>query len=644
MENKINVWTPDQARANLAERLKDAKADREKIEKSWRECEQALYNNSDNIEISYGSIDSDTEGEDIIPIGINYLFKNVRFLHAQLSANPPTVVPRPTSNDPEDRRKADAADRLIRYGQREYQFQEIVDRAGLYTISYGTGITKSLWDASGGDILSADETTGVIQTEGSYKITVPNIWNIYLDPEATCQEDIRYIFEKLYVPWEEACYRWPDKKETLKKYRVKSSGNSEGNLSGSIKYYDVVILFEYWEKGSPSNGQIGRYCICSEQGDLITEMQANPERYAPSRKSAKEKPKFPKAILPYQIFTDIDVPGQVWGKTVVEYALQLQRQAGNLDSAVLDMVRAHGVARIVSPESAEVSDENITNSPLDIITYAGNQPPNYMEPLPIPSIMPELMARYKMGIDDVMGVNESMFGQQSREQSGFSMQYATNQGNMIRRRLFNKYVLFVEQIYKAYLRIIIKKWDVPHTICVLGKEKAFEAVDIKGADIDGGFDLVVEYGTSLSLDPVSRREEMLTLMPLFEKAGVEPRKILEMIKLNELSGLYDTLDMAKDRQREIFETMISTGVYKNPEKLEDHKNMLQFCYYYRMSTEYKYLDRDSQSLIEQHILAREQMAAEGPAVINGTAAAENTALPAPAPAPAPAVPVTDLFK
>jgi len=36
------------------------------------------------------------------------------------------------------------------------------------------------------------------------------------------------------------------------------------------------------------------------------------------------------------------------------------------------------------------------------------------------------------------GVNDSMFGQQKREQSGFSMQYATNQGKMVRRRLFNK--------------------------------------------------------------------------------------------------------------------------------------------------------------------------------------------------------------
>ena len=229
----------------------------------------------------------------------------------------------------------------------------------------------------------------------------------------------------------------------------------------------------------------------------------------------------------------------------------------------------------------------------------------------MPPIVPELMQRYKVGMDDMAGVNESMFGQQSRETSGFSMQYATNQGNMIRRRLFNKYVLFVEEIYNSYLKIINKKWEIPRTIKVLGKEKAFEAVDIKGSDIDGGYDLVVEYGASLSLDPTTRREEILTLMPLFEKAGVEPRQMLNMLKLNELSGMYDTLQLASDRQREIFEEMIAKGIYIPPEELQDHKNMLTFAYYYLMTTEFKYLEDSDKMLIRRHVKDREMLAAQG---------------------------------
>ena len=102
-------------------------------------------------------------------------------------------------------------------------------------------------------------------------------------------------------------------------------------------------------------------------------------------------------------------------------------------------------------------------------------------------------------------------------------------------------------------------------------------------------------------------------MPLFEKAGVESRQILSMLKLNELSGLYDTLELAKDRQREIFEEMIATGMYISPRELEDHKNMLSFSYHYLMTTEFKYLKDDEKVLIERHVKEREQFAAQGPA-------------------------------
>jgi len=49
---------------------------------------------------------------------------------------------------------------------------------------------------------------------------------------------------------------------------------------------------------------------------------------------------------------------------------------------------------------------------------------------------------------------------------------------------------------------------IPRTIHVLGKEKAFDAMDIKGADIDSGYDLVVEYGASLSLDPLHAEKKL----------------------------------------------------------------------------------------------------------------------------------------
>lgn len=614
---RIVTWTPQEAKKNLATRLRDAADARRYLESRWRDNERIIYGTrgedmhgdfgyDSSILEGSGSYGTDNQNDD--SIGINYAFKNFRFIHAQLSANPPTVIPRPTSNDPDDRRKSDAADRLIRHALREYKLQEVVDRTSLQTLLYGTGFTKTIWDTDGGEILDIDEETGELTMEGEFHISVPDTWNLYLDPNADCPDELTYVFEKITIDWEEAIFRFPDKIDILKQYRKQREANTTDGYETSAlktKKYDIVELYEYWEVGLPRNGFLGRFCICTRNGDLITELMPNPERYASSNKKSKVE----KAVLPYQIFTDLDMPNKVWGKANIEYNVQLQETLNKIDTITLENIRAHGVARIILPEGSEIADESITNSPWDIVKITGTQPPHFMEPMPLPATVTQLMDRYKMGIDDMSGVNESMFGQQSREQSGFSMQYATDQGNMTRRRLFNKYVLFVESIYKSYLRVVNKHWDIPRTIHVLGKEKAFEAVDIKGADIDSGFDLVVEYGASLSLDPTSRREEILTLMPIFEKAGVEPRQLLSMLKLNELHNMYDIIEVAKDRQREIFEEMIATGLYMAPQELEDHKNMLQFAYYYLMTTEFKYLKEEEKALVRRHVKEREELAA-----------------------------------
>lgn len=118
---------------------------------------------------------------------------------------------------------------------------------------------------------------------------------------------------------------------------------------------------------------------------------------------------------------------------------------------------------------------------------------------------------------------------------------------------------------------------------------------------------MVEYGASLSLDPTTRRQEILTMMPLFEKAGISPRTQLQLLKLNELEGMYDIVQMAEDRQREIFEEMIAKDIYIPPRELQDHTNMLSYAYNFLMTSEFKYLAANHQALVERHIKEREQI-------------------------------------
>jgi hypothetical protein len=621
--------------------------------------ERAIYATSSAMQLNY----LQTSMESSFNIGlpgvdgssaeqnVAYVFKNFRFIHAQMSANPPSVAMRPTTSDKEDHRKADAADRVVRWAIRHYKMQEQVDQMNLHTLLYGIGMMKTVWDSTKGDIIEFNEESGEIKLEGDIAVTIPFIWNIFLDPDARNWDDCKYVFEKVYMDYDEAVGRWPDRIDTLKKAKIDNRDTKNRGRETQLqdRHFNSVELLEYWETGLPTNGYLGRYTITTVNGEVIEPCRPSPFRFKKAGAvSAIENSDLPddvkemkidalpdQAKLPYVILTDIDIPNMVWGRSFIEYTSQLNQNLSKLDSAVLDNIQAHGVARMVLPEATEISEDALSNSPWDVVKITGNQPPFFMQP---PSLMPEMTAARQnliQGINDISGVNEAMFGQQSREQSGASMQYATNQGNMIRRRLFNKYVLAVESVYKNILSLVCKHWSVERTIHVLGKERALEAIDIKGADIDGGYNVVGEYGVTLSLDPVTRREEILTMQPLFEKAGVPMRKTLELMKLNELEGMYDSLEIAGIRQKEIFDKMIATTSYIPPKKYRDHENMIAWALDYFMSQEFETLDPNIQALCEKHIEERATLAATEK---SGGVSAPTTQVPGSPPGPVPSGP------
>jgi len=426
---------------------------------------------------------------------------------------------------------------------------------------------------------------------------------------------------------------FPDQKDDIDKVTAEKVGSRKsfwhrksGNDESGEGPDEVVTIYEYHEKAAPINAMAGRHAFCLSDGTVLGDPGESP---------------VPAAALPYDCLTDIDVEDQVWGKSIIEYLEQLQDVLNRLDSSDLANISAHNVCRLVIPETADLADDSITNSAYDVLKITGNQAPYFVQP---PSLMPDatrFRSQLYQGEQELAGVNESMLGQIKRETSGFSMQTAINAGNMVRRRLYNKYTLVVENIYRKFLGNIIKYWDEPRTIKVLGEEKAFEVADLLGADIAGGWDIVTEYGASLSLDPSTRREEIMQLMPVLEKAGMPTRTILRHLRLNELDSLYDMVQMAERRQKEIFDEMIANyekkgeSVYIAPEKYEDHANMLPYCQYFVMTARFKYMSAETKQLIVQHLNDREKMWGEIQAAAQG--AGQPQGLP-PGPEGMPALP------
>ena len=149
---RLQWWTnPEQVKRELAQRLQFAKQARARQERQWEENERIVYSTRSSSSINSDiSVSFETDGEaaayqadqSSADVAINRVMKNVRFIHSQMSANPPTVIARPATPDPSDRAAADAADRLVRYGIRQYKMQEHKDQLNLQTLIYGSGFVK----------------------------------------------------------------------------------------------------------------------------------------------------------------------------------------------------------------------------------------------------------------------------------------------------------------------------------------------------------------------------------------------------------------------------------------------------------------------------------------------------------------------
>ncbi len=611
---RVEQWNQAKADEEVPRRLREALEYRKKLEPGWRANENMIFKSEgtasggNEVSVSYSNLaelfagDLDT-GDSWI--SINYTFKYLRFLHSQMSANPPSVTPRPTSQDYKDRRAAQVADHLITYGRRQYHIQDRVDLTCLQTLVYGSGIMRGKWDPLAGDVIEYDKQSFEITMTGDHKFIPMLIWDIAIDPAARAWEDVRYVFERHLLSLEEAVFRFPDCRDLIEKAAVKTNRSKfwDKDESGAAMPGRVSV-WEYTERGLPWNGMAGRHCFLLESGEMLSDIAANPN---------------PDAILGYHILTDIDVPGQVYGKSLMDYLARLQDVLNRLDSTVLDNIQAHGSVRMVTYDAAEADEGNEpTDSAWIVHNIKGTaaQKPDFIDP---PSLMPDIYKfrdQLLQGMEQLAGVTDSMVGQVKREMSGFSLQTAINAGNTVRRRLYNKYTDFVEGVFKAYLMFVQKYWTEARQILVTGEEGALDVVWYSGADIADGFDIDAEYGASFSLDPASRREEIMQILPLLKEAGYSMRSILRMLRLNDISGLFDMSEVGARRQLEVFDEMIAKFeeqgllTYVAPEKNEEHSSMLEAAFEFRMSMAYKVLGKELKLLIDRHIDDRTNMLAQ----------------------------------
>lgn len=634
---------------DIKDRFIDAVEYRKNLkEAQWAINEKSVYNrrstmaasdlDTSEIGIRNRIMDQQAEMNDAPDVVINHAAQNVRLLHAQMSANPPVVNARPANTDLQSKRRAKAAGHVIEHGRKVYRIQEHVDLCNLSTILYGTGYMLTCWNPLDGKVKGYDPKTGEVEMTGDIRIYSPDVWNVWLDPMAERAGDIRFIIEKQRIPLDLAKAMFPKHWKQLLEQSNPTNGDSgtyaEGMKDINRRQEQYCFVYKYYEKGLPVNAMQGRFCFLDKAGEVIGKVDVNPYQFAEMINSVDEDdseaiPQLPTAHLPLHILTDVDVPNQVYGNSHLDWTIEAQDNMNRLDSMRMDNVRAAGITRMIVPADSNIPEDRITDDAFEIITTEGNQYPSYINPPTLYGDVNVLRETLRGSIDELAGINDAMKGVSERETSGYQMTYATNQANMVRRRLFNKYILFVQDLYSFYLNVCIKHWDIPQTIQVIGLENAYTTMDIQGQDISSGYSISVDYGTNFSLDPTTKRQELLELKESLIEGGMTPQQFVEALALGDTENSVDMMQVCGTRQEEIFVRMIRENIYIAPLPKGDHAKYLAYANEYVDKAEFRDLTEQQQALIYKHIDEREKLVgsqaapdpAQGAAPANPMAAA-----------------------
>ncbi len=622
------------------------------FEDQW-DMNEATDANSGGILRRAGTVDSDGMDDDGIEVGINYVFKHKRLIHSQLSASPPVATAKATTSEEFDRSSAENSDRCMKHNLRAYNLQEVFDDCSNKTIVFGTGWIKHRWNQNLGDIYSYDKDAGIITMEGDIDCSSPSTWDIWVDSSASHWDKVRHIWERVWFPLEQAVSLWPEQEEFLEglmnKYKEdeRLTGQKFSETSG------LIPLLLYYEKGVPENAMLGRMAILDydcerfivsptdsdhiqrppldkkqikkiEKLDArITQIKETNdfgmklEELQQERQGYLDEVAPPTAILPYSIFTDIDIADTVYGRSFIQYEAGIQDIINRMDNQVLDNVKASGSSTLVV-YGEDTEKEAYDDRAINIVRIKGSNAtkPSHIAPPPSMPDSVHLRDRLQSGGDDMAGVNDAMFGNVKRETASQALEYSVRQGNLVRRRLFTKYVLLTESVHKHLLHIIRENWGIGRITKIIGKDNTIDSKLIAGMDIAGNQDIVVTYGTNFSMDPQIRRQEILQFLPTIQElapGALNGRAILELFKLNEIEVPFDILDLGKQMMKEIIENLLRTKKTTELREFQDPEPLLQYAKIYVMTKEYRDLSESDKDLIDEQVgMLQEKMAASAP--------------------------------
>jgi len=205
---------------------------------------------------------------------------------------------------------------------------------------------------------------------------------------------------------------------------------------------------------------------------------------------------------PYPVvdFTDLDMPGQYWGPTVVEQLIGPQRQYNRIRSRLEEHLRLLMGGKLLVARQHNIPKTAWTSGIGEMIEYQAHPnipPPQIWTPSPVVSDTWRVLERLTLEIDTISQIYPEAEGRVGNATSGFQTNLLQEATDAVHAPDIRRHERAIEEAAWKIRRLMKLMYTVPRLISITSTDDQTEAFEFSQADIDDHADVVVQAGSGL---------------------------------------------------------------------------------------------------------------------------------------------------
>lgn len=566
----------------------------------------------------------------------NLIFPWVKSRVAKILKARPNLLVAPATMDDGDRNAAKVAEKFLAYQQRVDQMRRKLLEWVMWAVVGGSAFLKVFWNPTAGREITPEEaeadkepptTPDEIYAEEEAKIAaatkpeklfmgeiqteVISPFEIRIDPHADSIDTANWVGIVRFRSLEEIKQMWPKNGKYVAAESVDLSNTFErklealgGTFSFNYKAADDpktkqkgAYVREMWERPSDEHSN-GRLVI--EADNVILEDADNP--------TPIEKNVF--GDLPFPHFRETVLPGKLLGFSTVEQMISPQTGYNKTDSQITENKNQMAKLKWMAPRQAGLHKDALTSEPGEVVRYNAPYVPTQSVVAPLPNYVFMALDRDERTMGNIGSRHEVSQGKvPSGIRSGAAIAYLQEQDDTTLGPTIDEFNLALEKWATLVLLLAQNYYKKSRTLKIVGENNEFEIIDFEAAELKC-VDVYTEVGSGLPLSRAARQQNILDLAR---------QRMLDPVLDREL--IFRTLQLGG--KEELFEEkQFETTYSKNENRgmmrgdqhqvmdFHDHNIHLKVHNRFRMTADYRNLNKPLKDVIDEHTEMHREIAAK----------------------------------